>query len=412
MTRPRGLASRAFPCLLLLFFLAAPSALALDATFDFYPKSAQSCLSKAAKSSACSGDTAKELNTCLCSNGGQFVEYVIRCLALDDNDELLGDVYTTMDGACSTSGTPLSWKWSDWVDTAKSAKSSSSSSSSSSSTKTTSTETSSTETSSTTSTKSTSTTLTTATASSTSSDSSSPSSSKAAATATNSPTSSPSSSPGDDSSSNLSTTATIGVAVGVSVAGVAAIAALAFFLVRKRKRASRPPMTYSMLTPEKYNGAGGGAATSYPPHGPSPSNLGGAGGAGGGSGGGAAGFDSEVNETPLYTVPTYVSKSQRKQSYTALSSTIPDSALEQQKQQHNFLSGWEPPTHAPQYAGPYHPPQTGPVELPPQMQPVFNVFELDSHGVGAAAPRPAQPALQPIAERQRESRMYRPYMPT
>ncbi|KAM3504274.1 hypothetical protein MY10362_003661 [Beauveria mimosiformis] len=410
MTRPRGLASRAFPCLLFLFLLAAPSALALDASFDFYPKSARSCLSTAAESSACTGETGKELNTCLCSNGGHFVEKVIRCLPQDDKNELLGDVFTTMDGACYTSGTPLSWKWSDWVDTAKSAKSSSSSSSSSS-TETTSTETSSTETSSTTSTKSTSTTLTTATASSASSGSSSPSSSNATTTATNSPTSSPSPSPGDDSSSNLSTTATIGIAAGVSIAGVSAVAALAFFLVRKRKRASRPPMTYSMLTPEKYNGAGGGAATSYPPRGPSPSNLGGGGGGGGGGGhGGAAGFDSEVNETPVYTVPTYVSKSQRKQSYTALSSTSPDSALEQQKQQPNFLSGWEPPTHAPQYAGPYHPPQTGPVELPPR--PASNVFELDAHGVVAAAPQPAQPALQPIAERQQESRIYRPYMPT
>ncbi|KAM3443042.1 hypothetical protein MY4824_000747 [Beauveria thailandica] len=409
MTRPPGLASREFPCLLLLLlFLAAPSALALDATFEFYPKTARSCLSKAATSSACSGDTAKELNTCLCGNGGQFIETAIRCLPQDDGNELLGDVYTTMDAACTASGTPLTWKWSDWVDAAKSAKSSSSSSSSS--TKTTSTETSSTETSSTSSTKSTSTTLTTKTASSASSDASpsSSSSSQGTATATNSPTSSPSSSPGDDSSSNLSTAATIGIAAGVSVAGVAAIAALAFFLVRKRKRAPRPPMTYSMLTPEKYNGAGGGAATSYPPHGPSPSNLG---GGGGGAGGGAAGFDSETNETPLYTVPMYASKVQSKQSYTALSGTSPDSALEQQKQ-HNFLSGWEPPTHAPQYAGPYHPPQTGPVELPPQMQPVSHVFELDSHGVGAAAPRPAQPALQPIAERQQESGMYRPYMPT
>ncbi|KAM3473342.1 hypothetical protein MY8738_008430 [Beauveria namnaoensis] len=405
MTRPRGLASRAFPRLLFLLLLAAPSALSLDASFEFYPKAAQSCLSKAATSSACSGDTSKELNACLCSNGGQFVEKAIQCLAQENND-VMGDVFTTMDDACSTSGTPLSWKWSDWVDAAKSA---TSSSSSSSSTTTTLTETSTktvTKTASTTATESTSTTLTTATASSTSSGSSSPSS-IATATATNSPTSSPSPSPGD-SSSNLSTTATIGIAAGVSVAGVAAIAALAFFLVRKRKRASQPPMSYSMLTPEKYNGAGGaGAVTSYPLHGPSPSNLG-----GGGGGGAAGGFDSEANETPLYTLPAYVSKSQSKQSYTALSGTSPDSALEQQKKQHNFLSGWEPPTHAPQYTGPYAPPQTGPVELPPQMQPVMsNVFELDAHGVGAA-PRPAQPALQPIAERQRESRMYRPYMPT
>ncbi|EJP65089.1 uncharacterized protein BBA_05859 [Beauveria bassiana ARSEF 2860] len=407
MTRPRGLASRAFPRLLLLFLLAAPSALALDASFEFYPKAAQSCLSKAATSSACSGDTSKELNACLCSNGGQFVEKAIQCLAQENND-VMGDVFTTMDDACTTSGTPLSWKWSDWVDAAKSA-----TSSSSSSTTTTSTETSTTtvtKTSSTTATESTSTTLTTATASSTSSGSSSPSS-IATATTTNSPTSSPSPSPGESSSSDLSTTATIGIAAGVSVAGVAAIAALAFFLVRKRKRASQPPMSYSMLTPEKYNGAGGaGAAASYPPHGPSPSNLGG--GGGGGGGGAAGGFDSEANETPLYTLPAYVSKLQSKQSYTALSSTSPDSALEQQKKQHNFLSGWEPPTHATQYTGPYAPPQTGPVELPLQMQPVMsNVFELDAHGVGAA-PRPAQPALQPIAERQRESRMYRPYMPT
>lgn len=403
MTRSRGLAGRAAPYLLGLL-LAAPSVLAFDPNFDFYPKDAQPCLLSSAKASNCEGDTAADLNSCLCGNGGSFVIRSAQCLGQKDKKDV-EKVYDTMADACATSKTPLKVDKDDFLDAADDA-----ADDAKTSTKTTSTKTSTKTSSSATKTPN------STSASSTSASSTSAASTTAAKTSsTASPSTSPDASKGDGEKKKLSTAGTIGIAAGVSIAGVAAIAGLAFFLVRRRKR-NTADEAHPMLPPtEKYGGGGG--ATTFPPHDPSPSIGGG-------------GFDHETKSH--YSVSTFSGtqsqQQQQRQSYAALSNASPD------PQQHNFLSAWEPPVSSTsyntspsnaQYVGPYAapqgvaelPPQTHQVvaELPPQTQPVHNVFELDSHGANGPPPPPPQASQQPVAQQQQQQqqppREYRPYVP-
>ncbi|KAJ6783042.1 hypothetical protein PWT90_01864 [Aphanocladium album] len=402
MTRSRGLAGRAALCLSFLLLLAAPVALAFDADFNFYPKNAQSCLLDSAKASKCQGDSAKELNACLCGNGGSFVIRSAQCLGAKDKKDV-NEVYDTMASACATSDTPLTVDKDDFLDAASDA--ANDSSSTKTSTKTTSTKT------------STSTSSATKTPSSTSA-----SASSSGAPATTSSTASPSATPPDSSKGGgdkkkLSTAGTIGIAAGVSVAGVAIIAALAFFLVRRRKRNNTPDEAHPMLPHEKYGGGGSSrnsGPTTFPPHDPSPSL-------------GSNGFEHETKShysvSTFGGAPLHQQQQQQRQSYAALSNASPDpQQQQQQQQQHNFLSAWEPPTgssyntspsNSSQYVGPYAapqgavelPPQTHHqviAELPPQTQPASNVFELDSHGVAVPPPPPQQ---------QQPPRDYKPYVP-
>lgn len=407
MSRPsRAPAGRAVAGILFFLLLAAPFALAFDPNFDFYPEDAQPCLLDAAKVSKCQGDSAKELNACLCGNGGGFVVRTAQCLGKKDKKDV-GSVYDTMADACAHSGTPLKVDTDDFVDAASDAaddaKKSSSSSSSSTATKTSSSSTSASN-----------------TASKTPSSPSSPSSSttpSATTSSTASPTAFPDGSNSDGDSKKLSTAGTIGIAAGVSVAGVAAIAGLAWFLVRRRKRNTAADEAHPMLPQEKYGGSGGGGATTLPPHEPSPS---------------LGGFDRETKSH--HSVSTFSSAHPR-QSYAALSSVSPDPQQQQQQQQHNFLAAWEAPNNgtsynsSPQdsaaYVGPYAAPQhqhqqAQPVlaELPPQTsRPVSNIFELESRDVAAApaASPPVwqqqqqQPQQQP--QQQQPAREYRPYKP-
>ncbi|KAJ4165409.1 hypothetical protein LMH87_007043 [Akanthomyces muscarius] len=393
MSRPtRGLASAATLYVFFFLLLAAPIALAFDPNFDFYPADAESCLLDAAKASKCQGDSPKALNACLCGNGGGFVVRAAQCLGKKDKKDV-GSVYDTMADACAHSGTPLKVDKDDFADAADDGSKSSSSSSRSSSTAT---KTSSSSTS----------------ASNTASKTPSSSSTSTTPSATTSSTASPTASP--DGSKKLSTAGTIGVAAGVSVAGVAAIAGLAWFLVRRRKRSTAADEAHPMLAQEKYGGSGGGGgggATTFPPHDPSPS-----------LGGGGGGFGRETKSH--YSVSTFSSAHPR-QSYAALSSVSPD------PQQHNFLAAWEPPASASYnssprnsaayvgpYAAPQHQQQAQPVlaELPPQTQarPVSNIFELESSAV-AEAPAPLelpQAASQPVWQQQQQhTREYRPYIP-
>ncbi|OAR02063.1 hypothetical protein LLEC1_03388 [Akanthomyces lecanii] len=261
MGRPsRGLASRAGPCILTIFFflvVAAPTVLAFDPNFDFYPKDAQACLLDAAKASKCQGDTSAALNACLCGNGGGFVVRTAQCLGKKDKKDVAG-VYDTMADACAHSSTPLKLEKDDFADAASDAVDNGNKSSSSSSSRSnTATKTSSSSTS----------------ASNTASKTPSSSSSTTTPSATSSPTASPttlpdSSSKGSSDGKKLSTAGTIGVAAGVSIAGVAAIAGLAWFLVRRRKHSTGVDESHPMLPREKYGGGGG--ATTFPPREPSP----------------------------------------------------------------------------------------------------------------------------------------------
>ncbi|TQV96668.1 hypothetical protein V2A60_002947 [Cordyceps javanica] len=401
MTRYRYPATGAAPCLLFaLFFvlIAAPSALAFEANFDFYPKDAQPCLYDAAKASKCQGDSSQALNACFCGNGGSFVKLTAQCLGKKDKKDV-AKVYDTMADACGTSKTPLKFDKDDFVDAAAAGDSKSSSTSSSSTA------------SSSSSSKTSSSTLASQTASATSSPST--------ASATASPTASPAGGSTEESGkTKLSTAGTIGVAAGVSVAGVAAIAALAFFLVRRRKRGGAADEAHPMLPPEKY---GGGGATTFPPQDPSP-NLGG--------GGGFAEHEpkSHYSGSTYSGVPLSQQQQQQRQSYVALpTSTSPE--LPQQRPD-SFLAAWEPPAGASnntapgnvQYVGPYAPPQSGGLaELPPQTLPVSNVFELDAQGSHTVPPPshpPSHPAPQQTLQQQQQqqqqqqpAREYKPYIP-
>lgn len=74
--------------------------------FSLYPQGAQQCLYTAATSSGCSGDTAMAMNSCLCSNGGNFVTGTASCLGTSDAAEL-ETVYDTMNDHCTDTKTPL-----------------------------------------------------------------------------------------------------------------------------------------------------------------------------------------------------------------------------------------------------------------------------------------------------------------
>ncbi|ATY61082.1 hypothetical protein A9K55_006051 [Cordyceps militaris] len=397
----------------LVILLAAPAARAFDPDFGFYPEDARDCLYAAAKTSKCQGSTSRVLNACLCGNGGGFVDIAAECLGKNDKEDV-GKVYDTMANACAASSTPLTMGQDAFEDAAKKGAAGDAKTTSSKS----------------------------STASSTTS---------ATNTAAASPTTTSPAAAADDGNQKpkLSTAATIGIAAGVSVAGVLAIAGIAYGLVRRRKRGTAADEAHPMLPPEKYGGGGGGtnvdSPTTFLSHGPSPSL-------------GSPGFEQHGAAKSHYSVSTFSGsmlpqQQQQQQSYTPLPTNTSPAGTPQQQQQQNFLSAWEPPTNnngnnntaydpSPrnsQYVGPYAAPQGGLAELPPQTQPppppqqqqrpVSNVFELDSYGVEAQSTQPTvqppavqspEPAMEPIAasppppqpqQQPPPPREYRPYVP-
>jgi hypothetical protein len=75
-------------------------------SFDVYPQNSQDCLSESYKASGCAASTRKELNQCLCGNGGNFVIRSARCLGKKDNENI-DYVFSKMSEMCAESGTPL-----------------------------------------------------------------------------------------------------------------------------------------------------------------------------------------------------------------------------------------------------------------------------------------------------------------
>lgn len=226
-----------------LLLLASP-ALALQSDFSFYPQNAQPCLNQASDAADCQGSSAAELNTCLCSNRGGFVTNTARCLGQSDEADVL-KVYTTMLQACTDSHTPLSVSQSDFLAAAANGGTAS--------------------------------TTTTTTASSTASSTATSATAKVTTTTggvtvTVTPTPTPTETGAADRDSDkqagggLSTGATIGLAVGASIAGLAALAALALFLVRRRQRRTQEE-AHPMLSPHEYHHQ---TPTTFPPTEPSP----------------------------------------------------------------------------------------------------------------------------------------------
>ncbi|OAA69089.1 hypothetical protein ISF_03464 [Cordyceps fumosorosea ARSEF 2679] len=377
MARRHGLANTPLLPLLLLLLLLLP-ALAVDPTFEVYPKEAQPCLYAAAKGSQCSGDTVEELNACLCSGGAPvsggngFVYGTALCLGPTVSASVVGDVYDQMKVSCGPTLTPVRYTKTEFMawaaDEAAKAASSSSTTSTVVKTSTIRSKITVTESASSSSTSTSSSSAASgATASTTLATSASPgASSTASATASSSP--GPASATGDDNKDTLSTGTTVGIAVGASVAGLSALAGLAFLLIRRSHysastfSASPPPPPPAPLQPQPQN----------------------------------------VAEMPAM-------------------SQVPPS--HKQQEQPNFLGAWTLPTGAPYRDSPgpnvvddnaHQHAAGGPP--PPQSKPPGGIFELDSGGSVVAVPQQGyqqyhQSGWQPIAQQPGPPRDYRPYMP-
>lgn len=172
-------------------------------------------------------------------------------------------------------------------------------------------------------------------------------------TSSTDPTATPTSTGGADESpkhEGLSTAATIGIAVGVSIAGIAAMAAIAFFLVR-RSRQNKADESHPMLAQDyKYP-----ALSTYPPQEPKSS------------------WD-QVHITNPYN----------RDSYLTQATGSPD------PRHQSFMTGSHYSTtseQATQYNGPYAAPARGVAELAPdaavQQDADRHVFEMDGSNVSS-----------------------------
>ncbi|POR34002.1 Uncharacterized protein TPAR_05791, partial [Tolypocladium paradoxum] len=211
----------------LVLLILATSCLAFQSDFSFYPPNAQPCLNQASNAANCQGSSAAEVNTCLCSNQGGFITNTAKCLGQQDKADVQ-KVYTTMLQACTDSQTPMSVSQSDFLAAANG--------DAVSATATTRTATSATA------------RVTTTTGGAT-------------VTVTSAPTETGAAGNDQQGRGGLSTGATIGIAVGASAAGVAALAALAVFLVRRRKRRTQEE-AHPMLSPHEYHHP---TPTTFPP---------------------------------------------------------------------------------------------------------------------------------------------------
>lgn len=197
----------------LFVLLVTVSYLGVDGTavqndFSDYPPGAQQCLYDASDNSGCDGDTAPEMNECLCGDGGDFVTNAAKCVAEKDSGDM-ESTYSTMSLHCSDSNTPLIVSKQEWM--AEESDVSTSTSSTTIASKT-----------STIKTASKSIIITASTGQTVSVTSTGPPSSTSA--------------PYPDNNTGLSTGAKVGIIVGSAAGGLALLAAALFFLNRRRRR--------------------------------------------------------------------------------------------------------------------------------------------------------------------------------
>ncbi|KAK0721994.1 hypothetical protein B0T26DRAFT_810903 [Lasiosphaeria miniovina] len=202
---------------------------AASPSFGFYPENSQDCLDQAADTANCPSSTVEVLNSCLCSNGGDFVTNTAKCLGTKDPDDV-DAVFDTMQSACANSQTPLNMSKARFESIAASAAS--------------------------TTTSKTRTTLSTSTKSSTSKTTSS---TQASTTTTT-------------SSNGLSTGAKAGIIAGSLIVGLALLGAIVHFFMRYRRRhegeESHPMLTsraghVSFVPTLSDAGVGAGAGSHY-----------------------------------------------------------------------------------------------------------------------------------------------------
>lgn len=231
-----------------LLLLAPSLALAASNDFSFYPQNAQSCLYKAADSAACTGDTNAALNECLCSNTSGFVTDTAKCLGSEDPDDV-DQVYTDMNGACNASSTPLGLTEAEFKAAAAQGLSSSADASSTTASATESATESATD--ATTTTASESKYVTTTSGGKT-----------VTVIASQTSTNDKDKADNDNKKSGLSTPVTIGIGVGGAVLGAAIVGAIAFFLLRRRRKGGEE--SHPML-PTDHQPQPQGAAPQYAP---------------------------------------------------------------------------------------------------------------------------------------------------
>lgn len=242
------MAPRSLRSSLPLLLLAPSLALAASNDFSFYPQNAQSCLYKAADSAACTGDTNAALNECLCSNTSGFVTDTAKCLGSEDPDDV-DQVYTDMNGACNASSTPLGLTEAEFKAAAAQGQSSSADASSTTASATESATESATD--ATTTTASESKYVTTTSGGKT-----------VTVIASQTSTNDKDKAGNDDKKSGLSTPVTIGIGVGGAVLGAAIVGAIAFFLLRRRRKGGEE--SHPML-PTDHQPQPQGAAPQYAP---------------------------------------------------------------------------------------------------------------------------------------------------
>lgn len=101
---------------LLSIFLLLPSLIStqVEVTFSPYPTASQPCLNNAAYSSGCPLEgTLYAINSCLCSNGGNFASNAAACVGSDDPADLQ-EVWNVMVGACDATDTPVTFTESEF----------------------------------------------------------------------------------------------------------------------------------------------------------------------------------------------------------------------------------------------------------------------------------------------------------
>lgn len=109
--RPSGALLQVLFC----FLISQCSAL-VYISFSIYPPESQECLNNAADASGCAleGVTTQYINSCLCTNGGHFIDNTAICLHNGDPSDVR-DVWNTMVAACDESATPIVYSESEFL---------------------------------------------------------------------------------------------------------------------------------------------------------------------------------------------------------------------------------------------------------------------------------------------------------
>ncbi|KAH6649130.1 hypothetical protein BKA67DRAFT_381863 [Truncatella angustata] len=240
--------------LLLLTTTPAPTH-AFENDFSAYPAGSQSCMSSSADASGCTGDTGQEMNSCLCTNGGNFIYNVASCVSKESPSDLK-TVYATLQNNCDGTGVIITVGEAAFLAQASAATETQATATATPTTTTTS------QTATATTTGMTTTTTTTGTGG-------------PITTTTTGATSSPTST-GAAGSAGLSTGAKIGIGAGIAIGGILCLLGAVFIWVYNRRRRPAPGGAYTQTggspLPGEYSSTFGTSSTAQELHSPYPEN--------------------------------------------------------------------------------------------------------------------------------------------